>query len=62
MINQFYEYQAYWEQGYVKVSFYEETGGYLVIHPQHGQNEWEDNKTIGRLLAERGDAIGWNLY
>jgi hypothetical protein len=39
------------------VVFHEETEGYLVIHPAHGQSEWEDNKLIGRILAEMGDTV-----
>jgi Contact-dependent growth inhibition CdiA C-terminal domain len=52
-----FEYELYAMVGYIKVIFQEETGGYLVIHPEHGQNEWEDNKHIGRMLAELGEAI-----
>lgn len=37
--------------------FHEETMGYLVIHPAHGQNEWTENKLIGRMLAELGDVV-----
>jgi hypothetical protein len=51
------QYEAYGAAGYVKAAFHEETGGYLVIHPAHGQNEWEQNKRIGRMLAALGDAV-----
>lgn len=51
------QYEAFGAAGYVKVVFHEETEGYLVIHPEHGQNEWEENKRIGRMLAELGDAV-----
>lgn len=51
------DFEWYGAQGYVKVVFHEENEGYLVIHPDHGQNEWEQNKEIGRYLAERGEAI-----
>ncbi len=51
------EYESYAVLGYVKVVFHEDSGGYLVIHPEHGQNEWEENKRIGRILAERGDSV-----
>ena len=51
------EYERYAALGYVKVVFHEDSGGYLVIHPAHGQNEWEENKTIGRMLTELGDAV-----
>lgn len=51
------EFEQFGEQGYIKVVFHEENGGYLVIHPDHGQNEWEQNKEIGRLLAEHGEAV-----
>lgn len=51
------EYESYATHGHVKVVFFEESGGYLVIHPEHGQNEWEENKRIGRMLAELGDSV-----
>jgi len=51
------EYESYAADGYVKVIFHNATGGYLVIHPKHGQNEWEENKRIGRMLAELGDSV-----
>ena len=51
------QYESYGAAGYVKVVFHEETEGYLVIHPAHGQNEWEENKLIGRMLAQLGDAV-----
>lgn len=51
------EYELYAILGYIHVVFQEETGGYLVIHPKHGQNEWEDNKRIGQMLVELGEAI-----
>lgn len=51
------QYEAFGVAGYVKVVFHEETEGYLVIHPAHGKSEWEDNKRIGRMLAELGDTV-----
>ena len=51
------QYDSYGAAGYVKVVFHEETEGYLVIHPAHGQSEWEENKQIGRMLVEFGDAV-----
>ncbi len=51
------QYEEYGAAGFVKVVFYEESEGYLVIHPEHGQNEWEENRRIGRLLAESGDTV-----
>ena len=57
MINNRSHYEAFGKAGYVKVVFHEETEGYLVIHLAHGQNEWEENKLIGRMLAALGDAV-----
>lgn len=51
------QYEAYGERGYVKVVFHEDTEGYLAIHPAHGQNEWEENIIIGRMLASLGDSV-----
>lgn len=51
------EYESYVQHGYVKVIFHDIKGGYLVIHPEHGQNEWEENKRIGRMLADLGDSV-----
>ena len=57
MTNLRLAYDSYAALGYVQVIFHEDSGGYLVIHPKHGQNEWEENKRIGRMLVELGDAI-----
>lgn len=51
------QHDAYGREGYVQVVFVEECEGYLVVHPRHGQSEWEKNKNIGRLLAASGEAI-----
>lgn len=51
------QYAALGEAGYIQVEFDEFSGGYLVIHPDHGQNEWEENKQIGRLLVALGDCV-----
>lgn len=50
-------YEQYGRSGYVQIVFVEASQGFLVAHPRHGQNEWEENKDIGRLLAERGEAV-----
>ena len=46
------DYEAYGTAGFVKVVFQEESGGYLVIHPEHGQNEWEENKRLIEMTRE----------
>lgn len=51
------EFENWGRMGYVQVVFEEETGGFVVIHPDHGQHEWEQNKQIARMLAAHGDAI-----
>lgn len=50
-------YSEYGRQGYIRVIFHKVSGGFLVIHPKHGQHEWEANKLIGRMLAEQGDSV-----
>jgi hypothetical protein len=51
------EYEKLVTEGYVKGVYDDESNGFLVIHRDHGQNEWEENKRIGRLLAAHGDCI-----
>lgn len=51
------QYEAYGRAGYRLEIFDEASEGYLVIHPEHGKNEWEENRVIGLLLAAAGEAV-----
>lgn len=51
------EFENWGREGYVQVVFEAETGGFVVIHPDHGQHEWEQNKQIARMLATIGEAV-----
>lgn len=51
------EYENLGQKGYVQVVFEEKTGGFVVIHSEHGRYEWAQNEEIARLLAALGEAI-----
>ncbi len=42
------------DTNYTKLFFDSNTGGFVVAHKQHGENELEGNKTIAIILAKIG--------
>jgi hypothetical protein len=45
---------AYDDNGYTKIFFDAETGGFVVAHKKHGKFELEGNKTIALMLVKHG--------
>lgn len=50
-------FEAFDDSQYTKIFFDPETGGFVVAHKKHGQNELENNKIIAKILAEQGKRV-----
>ena len=50
-------FEAYEGTQYTKIFFDAETGGFVVVHKEHGKYEFAGNKVIAMLLAKQGKKV-----
>lgn len=57
MSQNYLVFESYDDETHIKEYYSHETGGFLVIHREHGQNEVEGNKVIALMLVKHGFRI-----